>query len=170
MSATEAGARSKLRWPALLLVAGLLGGPAANSTSAQGVGLDRTVPPMTYYNAFNLLYDGDYELALKAFEADSRSSIKTAQSRWIDSICYETMCGECYFQMGMFDEALQHYTAALQLFKTFPDWMMKVQFAADDPRRRGGRAEDRPLGHDHAAIPVGHLSSHGVDRSKGRST
>ena len=41
-------------------------------------------------------------------------SIKTAQSRWIDSICYETMQGECYYQMGMYPEALAHYTNALE--------------------------------------------------------
>ena len=32
--------------------------------------------------------------------------------------------------MGVFDKALQHYTNALELFKRFPDWMAKVQFAA----------------------------------------
>ena len=57
-----------------------------------------------------------------------RSSIKTAQSLWIDSICYETMCGECYYQMGVLDQALLHYTNALQLYQRFPDWMLKVKF------------------------------------------
>ena len=126
---------------------------------------ERTTPPAAYYAAFGYFYDGDYPDALKAFQAEGRSSIKNAQSRWIDSICYETMCGECYFQMGILDKALQHYTAALQLYKTFPDWMMKVQFP---PTIRAGRsrgAEGRPLGRQHAAIPVGLLSHVDADRS-----
>ena len=89
---------------------------------------NRTTPTGAYYSAFAAFYDGDYLDALKTFQAESRGSIKTAQSRWIDSICYETMCGECYFQMGVLDKALRHYTAALQIFTAFPDWMMKVKF------------------------------------------
>jgi tetratricopeptide (TPR) repeat protein len=88
----------------------------------------RSAPSNNYFAEFGMFYDGDYSDALKAFQSESRGSIKNAQTRWIDSICYETMCGECYFQMGMLDKALPHYTAALQIYKTFPDWMMKVQF------------------------------------------
>ncbi len=115
--------------PALLaaiLAVAILGGPAVRSALAQGT--ERRTPTAMYYAAFGSVYDGDYRDALKVFQSESRGSIKTVQSRWIDSICYETMCGECYFQMGIFDKALQHYTAALQLYKTFADWMMKVQF------------------------------------------
>ncbi|MEN6406492.1 MAG: CHAT domain-containing protein [Thermoguttaceae bacterium] len=91
---------------------------------------ERTVPTSVYYVGFNALYDGDYlRSALRTFQSECRGSIKTVQSRWIDSICYETMCGECYYQMGMFDKAMAHYTAALQLFQSFPDWMSKVQFS-----------------------------------------
>ncbi len=111
---------------AIALAAALLGGPAIRPASAQG----RQTPTATYYRDFGAFYDGDYTDALRAFQSESRGSIKTAQSRWIDSICYETMCGECYFQMGVFDKALQHYTNALELFKRFPDWMAKVQFSA----------------------------------------
>ena len=111
---------------AIAVAAALLGGPAIRPASAQ----QRQTPTASYYRDFGTFYDGDYADALRAFQSESRSSIKSAQSRWIDSICYETMCGECYFQMGVFDKALQHYTNALELFKRFPDWMAKVQFAA----------------------------------------
>ena len=123
--------------------------PACRRRSGGG----RTTPTVAYYNAFGSFYDGDYLDALKAFQAEVRSSIKTSQSRWIDSICYETMCGECYFQMGVFDQALLHYTNALQLYKRFPDWMMKVQF---EPTIRAAAASARkavPWGVSHAAIP-----------------
>ncbi|MCE5268577.1 MAG: CHAT domain-containing protein [Planctomycetaceae bacterium] len=92
--------------------------------------MERRTPSTTYYQCFGLFYQGDYIDALRGFESESRSSIKTVQSRWIDSICYETMCGECYFHMGRLDEALRRYTNALEIYRQFPDWMMKVQFSS----------------------------------------
>jgi tetratricopeptide (TPR) repeat protein len=110
---------------AMALAAAIFGGPAVGPVLAQG----RQTPAASYYFALGAFYNGDYRDALRAFKAESRGSIKTSQSRWIDSICYETMCGECCFQMGVLDEALLHYTNALNLFKRFPDWMAKVRFS-----------------------------------------
>ena len=107
---------------ALAVLVGLAAAPLQAQTS------ERRTPTATYYAGFSPFYHGDYSDALRVFQSEGRGAIKTSQSRWIDSICYETMCGECYFQMGMLDKALQHYTAALQLFKTFSGWMTKVQF------------------------------------------
>jgi len=89
---------------------------------------DRTAPTKSYHAAFVDFYDGDYRTALDRFKAESRGSIKTAQSRWIDSICYETMQGECYYQMGAYREALAHYTAALEIYQSYPTWLAKVVF------------------------------------------
>ena len=121
-------ARSRLFGLALAgLCAGMLGS-ASQVGQAQGT-QRRMTPTASYYTIFGEFYDGDYHTALKGFQSESRGSIKNAQSRWIDSICYETMCGECYYAMGVFDKALVHYTNALQLFTRFPDWMVKVQFS-----------------------------------------
>ena len=127
-----------------MLVVALLAAPPTHPVSAQG--LQRLTPTAAYYAGFIPFCDGEYLDALRIFQAESRSSIKTAQSRWIDSICYETMCGECYFQMGIFDKALQHYTAALQLFKTFPDWMTKVQFPPTIRAAGSGKRKAVPWG------------------------
>jgi tetratricopeptide (TPR) repeat protein len=117
---------SPARWAAILAAA-CFAGPAARPAPAQT--MERSTPSTAYYMGFAPFYEGDYlHSALRVFQAESRGSIKSVQSRWIDSICYETMCGECYFQMGLLDQALPHYTAALQLYRTFPDWMLKVQF------------------------------------------
>ena len=126
----SAGCRGwrRLLMAAIMAVAAVFSSPAAGPVRAQV--LERSTPTAAYYADLGLLYDGQYRDALRGFQAQSRGAIKTLQSRWIDSICYETMCGECYFQMGLFDQALPHYTAALQLYKAFPDWMAKVQFAA----------------------------------------
>ena len=124
-----------LLWFTVVLLGGtlaLLGGnrPAAGQPVARppagGMG-DRTVPTPGYHAAFLDFYVGDYGSALRHFQADSLASIKTAQSRWIDSICYETMQGECYYQMGQNKDALAHYTNALEIYQAFPTWLSKVQ-------------------------------------------
>lgn len=96
---------------------------------AAAQGLPRSAPSASYFADFGMFYDGEYQDALKAFQSEARGAIKSVQSRWIDSICYETMCGECYFQMGHFEKALEHYTAALTLYKSFSDWMIRLQFS-----------------------------------------
>ena len=89
---------------------------------------ERGAPSPSYYTVFREFYAGDYKNALDAFQSEARNCVKAGQSRWIDSICYETMIGECYYQMGVLDEALKHYSSALELSTAFPDWMTQVQF------------------------------------------
>jgi CHAT domain-containing protein len=90
---------------------------------------EKGAPGPGYHAAFPYFYDGDYRTALDRFMAEGRSCIKNGQQRWIDSICYETMVGECYFQMGMLNKALDHYTAALKLYLATPNWLIQVNFA-----------------------------------------
>lgn len=90
---------------------------------------NRGAPSPQYFGIFGIFYEGEYRDALKLFEDQLRGAIKTSQARWIDSICYETMVGECYHEMGRLDEALSHYTAALRLYAAYSDWMIRVQFA-----------------------------------------
>ncbi len=96
-----------------------------DAARAQG---DRNIPSLGYHAAFLDYYDGEYKDALKDFQYEGRGAIKTPQSRWIDSICYETMVGECYYQMGHLSRALEHYTAAVKLYVAFSDWMIRVKF------------------------------------------
>ena len=103
-------------------------------------------PSNGYYGAFGDFYDGDYDAALKQFIAQGRMGIRSAQSRWIDSICYETMIGECYYEMGHLSEALEHYTFAVQLAVAFPDWMLRVQFPAIRPAGASTRRGAIPWG------------------------
>lgn len=106
----------------------LLGGLWCVACGAQAQ--DRVVPNASYYAAFGYYYDGQYKDALEAFNDEWRRAIKTAQSRWIDSICYHTMMAECYYQMGQLEHALEQDTHALNLFLTFSDWMTRVQWPA----------------------------------------
>ncbi len=105
------------------------GGLPGDSGVALAQGLfPQGVPSIAYHAAFHDFYDGEYRDALDEFEGEWRGAIKTPQSRWIDSICYHTMMGECYYQMGQLDRALEQYTAAVRLYLGFPDWMLRVQF------------------------------------------
>jgi len=100
---------------------------------------ERGAPSTTYFAAFAEFYAGDYKTALDRFQSESRGSIKTSQSRWIDSICYETMIGECYYQTGILDKALEHYSSALEITVAFSDWMIRVQFPPIRPAAAGAR-------------------------------
>jgi tetratricopeptide (TPR) repeat protein len=88
---------------------------------------DRMIPTHSYFATIATYYNaGEYRRALDQFQSEWRGAIKTAQSRWIDSICYHTMMGECYYQMGELDKALEQYTAALRLYISFPDWLVRL--------------------------------------------
>ncbi len=90
----------------------------------------RKVPSLSYHAGLALLAEGEYRDALEHFKDGWKGAFKTPQSRWIDSICYHTMMGECYYQMGDLNTALEHYTSAVRLYLAFPDWMRRVQFPA----------------------------------------
>src|SRR5262245_36198521 len=65
-----------------------------------GLSMTRSVPPPSYFGTFRAFNEGEYKDALKGFQAEGRGGIKTSTSRWIDSICYHAMSGECYYHMG----------------------------------------------------------------------
>ncbi|MGD9647761.1 MAG: tetratricopeptide repeat protein, partial [Pirellulales bacterium] len=102
--------------------------PAVGQITNRGIVGQRAAPTDSYFASFSLFVDGDYDRALSDFLAEGRGGIKTAQSNWIDSICYHTMAGECYYQVGQLQKALGHYNSALQLYVAFADWMIRVQF------------------------------------------
>jgi len=120
----------KNRWwgGVLPLVVGAVVSAYPLACAAQGDMESRAVPRPGYFAAMGFFYQGEYKKALDLFEVESRGAIKTTQSRWIDSICHYTMIGECYYHMGQLDKALEQYTAAVRLYVTFSDWMVRVQF------------------------------------------
>src|SRR5262245_2505568 len=94
----------------------------ATPVPAGGLGMTRSVPPPAYFSNFVPYNNGDYKDALKGFQGLLGSgSIKTSTSRWIDSICLHAMCGECYYHMGKYPDALLQYNNAVQLFLSFSD-------------------------------------------------
>lgn len=102
----------------------------------------REYPGQDYYLAYSDYLDGDFRSALRDFQSAGKSGIRTTEGRWVDSICYYTMMGECLFQMGDLGAALEQYTHALNLFVAHRHWMLRVDFPALGPDNRSGR---RPL-------------------------
>ncbi|HEX3726838.1 MAG TPA: hypothetical protein VHV08_11375, partial [Pirellulales bacterium] len=126
---------SRRVWAALVCATAALlcSTAAARAQIAPGQG----VPSRIFLNTLALHYDGDYRSALNAFLSEaSSSSIKTTTLqgttlRWIDSICYLTMAGESYYELGQLPQALASYDAALKLYVAYSDWMLRVQFPSN---------------------------------------
>ncbi len=100
---------------------------------------DRSYPTSAYFSHFADLYDGELTNALENFNDDLKGAYKTVNTRWIDSICYHTMCGESLYQMGQLRKAMEHYNAALNIYLNYPDWMIRVQFPATLSPLNAGR-------------------------------
>jgi CHAT domain-containing protein len=120
---------------------------------------ERSTPTAAYFTGVALYNEGDYKDALDIFLSEGRGAIKTAQSRWIDSICYHTMCGECFYQMGDPGKAVEHYTSALELFTAFSDWLVRVQFPPAIRPASPGAVKAVPWGFSSRRARPGHFPS-----------
>ena len=104
---------------------------AASAQAIAGQRGPQSVPHDGYFSCFGAFYDGDFLDAGRDFRDAGRTGIASTEGRWIDSICYYTMMGECYYQMGKMGDALDQYTAALKLYLAHRDWMLRVEFPAN---------------------------------------
>ncbi len=146
--------RWSLLGSATLIAGGLLAGVPSTAGAQEG---DRMTPSPSYYIVFADFYEGEYKDALKDFLAEGRGAIKTVQSRWIDSICYHTMAGECYYHMGDLTQALDHYSSALKLYSAFPGWMINVQFPPRITAAGRGKYMSVPWGASKRSSRLGHF-------------
>ncbi|HEX5104627.1 MAG TPA: hypothetical protein VFV87_12490, partial [Pirellulaceae bacterium] len=94
-----------------VLMAGLLGGlfvacPASAQVITTTQRPPQSAPHEGYFNCFGSFYEGDFLDAGRDFRDAGRGGIASTEGRWIDSICYYTMMGECYYQMGKMGDAL----------------------------------------------------------------
>ena len=108
-------------WPCLIVLL------FASSAAAQALP-SKSVPHEGYWLCFRAYLDGDFRDALADFRSAARSGFASIDGRWIDSICYYTMMGECFYQMGNHAEALAQYEVALKLYLVHRDWLLRVEF------------------------------------------
>jgi tetratricopeptide (TPR) repeat protein len=136
-------------------IGGTTGAALGSAMGGGGFGFTRTVPTPAYFATLNVYYDGDYRSALGAFISEGRGGIKNTTSSWIDSICYHTMTGECYYQLGKFPQAFDQYTAALQLYSAFYNWMIRVQFPSSIRPAGAGSLAVVPWGRSQRSFRLG---------------
>ncbi len=86
------------------------------------------VPRDIYFLALRSFYAGEYRDALRGFQSAARSGVRSSEGRWVDSICYYAMIGECNYHLGDLDAALQQHEAALRLLLAHSGWMKRLQF------------------------------------------
>jgi CHAT domain-containing protein len=138
----------------VLLMLAALGVKPASAQTGMG-GFTRTVPTAAYFGSLEVYYDGDYRDALGQFLGEAQGGMKNAVSSWIDSICYHTMAGECYYQLGQPAQALERYSHALQLFVNFNNWMIRVNFSPSIQAGGAGSVKAVPWGGSKRNFQVG---------------
>lgn len=94
---------------------------------AQGAGT-RSVPNDAYFQMFGGYYEGDFQTGVRAFRESARGGLVSVDGRWVDSVCYYTMIGECLYQMGDLAGALDQYDSACKQFLAHRDWLLRVEF------------------------------------------
>lgn len=110
----------------LLVIALLLAFSALNPRQAPAQG--GTVPREDYDAARIDYWEGDVAAAVRSFQQGQKSSLNFGGTYWVDSLCYYTMVGECFFQLGKYQESLAAHTAALEIYLAYPDWLASASF------------------------------------------
>lgn len=87
------------------------------------------LPNANYYNAFPEFYFADYKNAGRDFTRGAGTAYRLGEQRYLDSVCYWTMVGECHYHLGNFDDALTSYEQALELyiFHNTKAWQSRVE-------------------------------------------
>jgi tetratricopeptide (TPR) repeat protein len=79
------------------------------------------------------MHGGVYREGVKAFQDVAGGGIRSTEGRWVDSICYYTRIGDCYYHQGDLAAALEQYNAAVRLYLVHRDWMLRMQFPDLEP-------------------------------------
>ncbi|MCH2179692.1 MAG: hypothetical protein MK106_12900 [Mariniblastus sp.] len=87
------------------------------------------LPKQQYYNLFFEYYQANYNGALDEFGSGATGAFKMGTSRFLDSVCYWTMMGECHYHMGNYAQAVELYEQALGLYLDYStgDWQGRVK-------------------------------------------
>ena len=93
----------------------------------------RAIPGQDYLLSLSLYREGELDSALRGFRSALRGGMQSIHGRWIDSICYYAMLGECLYDMGQTEEALRHYNSAVKIYLANPNWLLRMQFVETVP-------------------------------------
>ncbi len=137
---------------AFIVVFLLLAGPT-HAVGQQAI----VYPHMDYYRGFAAFHAGEYRDALRIFEASLRGGMRSTEGRWVDSICYYTMIGECHYHMGDFAKALENYEAAIKLSVIHNNWMLRVEFPGSIEPSASGVRTTIPWGKSRRPTMIGRI-------------
>ena len=86
------------------------------------------LPQLSYYQNFNDFVLADYKDAGRAFTRGGSTAFRVGQRRYLDSICYWAMAGECYYHLGEYKLALGMYEQSLQLYISYQleNWQARI--------------------------------------------
>lgn len=122
---------------------------------ARAQGLSRVLPADDYMGkTLGTIQNGDFDDAGKQLEFLLRNSVKMQnQGRWLDSLCYYAQIGECHYHLGALDDALEAYSAALNIYLENYDWFKSIRYGGNPavPQAR----KPAPWGVSQRTVPVG---------------
>ncbi len=129
----------------------------AQTPQAQGqIPRVRRYPSPDHFATIDARFNqGEFNQAGELFERLWRSGFRFGQQRWVDSLCYHAMMGECYYRMGKLEKALQEFDRALTLAKAHDSWMLSVQFPDSIQVENAGRIRQIPWGARTRNNPIG---------------
>lgn len=111
----------------LALLAVLAAGPFS-AARGQNLGRAKQIPNELYFLAQTPYYEGEFLTAGKGYREGLKRCVASTEGRWIDSICFHAMMGECLYQMGENQAAREQFEMAIKLFLAHRDWMLRVEF------------------------------------------
>ena len=116
-------------WSAIIICLLVLNQPLTAQFSSR-------LPKQQYYNLFFEYYQADYKNALGEFNAGANGAFKMGTDRFLDSVCYWTMMGECHYHMGNYAQAVELYEQALGLYLNYAagGWQSRVKQAVIRPQ------------------------------------
>jgi tetratricopeptide (TPR) repeat protein len=112
----------------LVIIAWSVSALLSQSSSAQLQQSGSSLPKRSYYQAFSFYRDGNFQRAGREFQQGYNTAYQEGDARYVDSICFLTMMGECHFHMGNYADALTNYEQALKLYLSFvkSGWQARI--------------------------------------------
>jgi tetratricopeptide (TPR) repeat protein len=116
----------------------------------------REIPTPEYFAiSLHRYSEGNFDKALADFNHDLQRAVKIPHTNgqmflWLDSLCYWIMCGECHYQMARYNDAMQAFNNALQIYLQQPEWLKSITYSGSPlPMPR------QPFAWGHSARPGG---------------
>ena len=116
------------RLNAVMILVVMIAGTFCAAAQAQVSRLPRT----SYYQIYSDFYAGDLTRANRNFQQGYRTAFQFGGQRFLDSVCYLTLIGECNYHVGNYAEALANYEQALNLYLSYnvTGWQSRIRTPA----------------------------------------